>query len=98
VTATSVPSTQGTSSRHRSGRASRTRFALDGGLTYLAYGTREPSDVCHYPRSNKIFLRGVGLIARLEPLDTTTASPTTSSDDNPGLPVRPANHPTRPAN
>jgi uncharacterized cupin superfamily protein len=38
------------------------------GLTYLAYGTREPNDICYYPRSNKIFLRGVGLIARLEPL------------------------------
>jgi uncharacterized cupin superfamily protein len=39
------------------------------GLTYLGYGTREPGDVCYYPRSNKIFWRGVGLIARLESLD-----------------------------
>ena len=39
------------------------------GLTYLAYGTREPNDIAYYPRSNKIFLRGVGLIARLESLD-----------------------------
>ena len=43
--------------------------------TYLAYGTREPNDVCYYPRSNKIFFRGLGLIARLEPLDYSTASP-----------------------
>jgi uncharacterized cupin superfamily protein len=39
------------------------------GMTYLAYGTREPGDVCYYPRSNKIAFRGVGLIGRLERLD-----------------------------
>ena len=38
-------------------------------LTYLAYGTRDPSDVCYYPRSNKISIRGVGVVARLERLD-----------------------------
>jgi uncharacterized cupin superfamily protein len=43
--------------------------AGDDGLTYLAYGTREPNDICYYPRSNKIYFRGVGLIARLEDLD-----------------------------
>jgi uncharacterized cupin superfamily protein len=43
--------------------------AGDGGLTYLAYGAREPGDVCFYPRSGKIAFRGVGLIARLESLD-----------------------------
>jgi uncharacterized cupin superfamily protein len=40
-----------------------------GGLSYLAYGTRDPGDVCYYPRSNKIAFRGVGLIGRLESLD-----------------------------
>jgi len=45
------------------------------GLTYLAYGTRETSDVCYYPRSNKIFFRGLGLIARLEPLDYSDGEP-----------------------
>jgi uncharacterized cupin superfamily protein len=40
-----------------------------GGLTYLAYGTRDPGDVCYYPRSNKIAFRGVHVIARLERLD-----------------------------
>ena len=40
--------------------------AGDSGLTYLAYGTREPGDVCYYPRSNKIAFRGVGVMARLE--------------------------------
>jgi uncharacterized cupin superfamily protein len=45
------------------------------GLTYLAYGTREPNDVSYYPRSNKIFWRGVGLIARVEPLDYDDGEP-----------------------
>lgn len=36
------------------------------GMTYLSYGTRNPNDVCYYPRSNKIFFRGLGLIARLD--------------------------------
>jgi uncharacterized cupin superfamily protein len=38
-------------------------------LTYLAYGTREPGDLCYYPRSNKISFRGLRLIARLKRLD-----------------------------
>lgn len=40
-----------------------------GGLTYLAYGTRDSGDVCYYPRSNKIAFRGIPVIARLERLD-----------------------------
>jgi len=44
-------------------------------MTYLAYGTKDPSDVCYYPRSNKIFWRGLGLIARLEPLDYFDGEP-----------------------
>jgi uncharacterized cupin superfamily protein len=43
--------------------------AGDDRLTYLAYGTREPNDICYYPHSNKISWRGVGLIGRVEPLD-----------------------------
>jgi uncharacterized cupin superfamily protein len=43
--------------------------AGDAGLTCLAYGTREPGDVCYYPRSNKVFFRGLDLVARVEPLD-----------------------------
>ncbi|HEX8974877.1 MAG TPA: cupin domain-containing protein [Solirubrobacteraceae bacterium] len=39
------------------------------GLSYLAYGARDPADICYYPRSNKIAFRGVHLIARLEKLD-----------------------------
>jgi uncharacterized cupin superfamily protein len=41
----------------------------EGGLTMLMYGTRDTNDVCYYPRSNKIYLSGVGVIARLERLD-----------------------------
>jgi uncharacterized cupin superfamily protein len=43
--------------------------AADDGLTYLAYGTRDPGDLCYYPRSNKVSFRGLGVIARVEPLD-----------------------------
>lgn len=43
--------------------------AGDAGLTYLAYGTREPGDIRFYPRSNKISFRGLGVIGRLERLD-----------------------------
>jgi len=39
------------------------------GLTYLAYGTKEPNDIAYYPRSNKVYFRGIGLIGRLEPLE-----------------------------
>jgi uncharacterized cupin superfamily protein len=49
--------------------------AGDAGLTYLVYGTRDTNDVCYYPRSNKIFWRGVGLIARLESLDYNDGEP-----------------------
>ena len=45
------------------------------GLTFLAYGTRRPDDVCYYPRSNKISFRGLGLIARLEDLDYDDGEP-----------------------
>jgi uncharacterized cupin superfamily protein len=36
-----------------------------GGLTLLLYGTRDPRDVCFYPRSGKVFFRGLGLVTRL---------------------------------
>jgi uncharacterized cupin superfamily protein len=36
------------------------------GLTYLAYGQRDPNDICYYPRSNKINFGGVRVIARIE--------------------------------
>jgi uncharacterized cupin superfamily protein len=49
--------------------------AGEAGMTYLAYGPRESSDISYYPRSNKIFLRGIGLIARLEPLEYDDGEP-----------------------
>ena len=41
----------------------------ENGLTLLAYGTREPNDIAYYPRSSKIYWRGVGVIGRIERLD-----------------------------
>ena len=43
--------------------------AGEDGLEVLAYGTRDPGDMCFYPRSNKIAFRGLGVIARFERLD-----------------------------
>ena len=43
--------------------------AGEPGLTFLAYGTRERGDVCYYPRSGKVHLRGVGVYLRAEQLD-----------------------------
>ena len=34
------------------------------GLTYLAYGTRELSDMCFYPQSGRVSLRGLGIALR----------------------------------
>jgi uncharacterized cupin superfamily protein len=39
------------------------------GMTLLAYGTRDPNDIAFYPRSNKVYLRGVGVIARVDQID-----------------------------
>jgi uncharacterized cupin superfamily protein len=39
------------------------------GMTLLMYGTRVPDDVCYYPRSNKVYLGGLGVVGRLELLD-----------------------------
>ncbi len=44
------------------------RAGVDG-LTYLAYGTRVPNDICFYPRSGKVSFQGVGVIGRIEQLD-----------------------------
>jgi uncharacterized cupin superfamily protein len=44
-------------------------IAGDGGLTLLAWGTREANDVVWYPDSKKVGLRGIGVRARVEPLE-----------------------------
>lgn len=43
--------------------------AGDDGMTLLAYGTRDPADMCWYPDSSKVAFRGLGVIARVERLD-----------------------------
>ena len=43
--------------------------AGDEGLTFLAFGARDPNDIAYYPRSNKIAFWGVGVIGRIENLD-----------------------------
>jgi uncharacterized cupin superfamily protein len=40
--------------------------AGDAGLTFLAYGTREPNDIVYYPHSKNVIIRGIGVVARLE--------------------------------
>jgi uncharacterized cupin superfamily protein len=37
------------------------------GMTLLMYGTRDPNDICFYPRSQKVYFTGLGVIARLGP-------------------------------
>jgi uncharacterized cupin superfamily protein len=56
-------------------RIAHSIIAGDGGITYLAYGTREPNDICYYPRSNKVYFRGVGLMTRLEHLTYEDGEP-----------------------
>jgi uncharacterized cupin superfamily protein/opacity protein-like surface antigen len=45
------------------------------GLAMLAYGTREPNDIAYYPRSAKVYLRGVGVMARLDALEYWDGEP-----------------------
>jgi uncharacterized cupin superfamily protein len=56
-------------------RVAHSVVAGNGGITYLAYGTREPDDIAYYPRSNKVYFRGVGLMTRLERLDYDDGEP-----------------------
>jgi uncharacterized cupin superfamily protein len=45
------------------------------GMTMLVYGTRRPNDIAYYPRSQKIYWRGVGLIGRVESLEYEDGEP-----------------------
>jgi uncharacterized cupin superfamily protein len=56
-------------------RVSHSFRAGPDGVTMLIYGTREPNDICWYPRSNKIYWRGVGVIGRIERLDYFDGEP-----------------------
>jgi uncharacterized cupin superfamily protein len=55
----SLPGGTGTAHAFRAGPA---------GLTYLAYGTREPNDLRWYPRSQKVWFKGLAVMGRVEPL------------------------------
>jgi uncharacterized cupin superfamily protein len=50
------------------GEAHALRAGADG-LTYLAYGTRESSDMCFYPHSGRVSLRGLGIALRSPEID-----------------------------
>jgi len=56
-------------------RVSHSFRAGPNGVTMLIYGTRDVNDVCWYPRSRKIFWRGVGVIGRIEQLDYFDGEP-----------------------
>lgn len=45
------------------------RAAAGDALTFLAYGNRDPGDLCYFPRSGKVAVRGLGLVARLQAVD-----------------------------
>ncbi|HUZ82806.1 MAG TPA: cupin domain-containing protein [Gaiellaceae bacterium] len=50
-------------------------LAGPNGVTMLIYGTRHPNDMCWYPRSQKIFWRGLGVIGRIESLEYSDGEP-----------------------
>jgi uncharacterized cupin superfamily protein len=56
-------------------RVAHTLRAGESGMTVLLYGTREPDDVIYYPRSQKLFWRGLGVIGRVEHLDYDDGEP-----------------------
>ena len=56
-------------------RVSHSFRAGPEGTTMLVYGTRDPNDMCWYPRSNKISWRGLGVIGRVEHLDYFDGEP-----------------------
>jgi uncharacterized cupin superfamily protein len=61
-------------SRHPATGVAHALRAGEHGLTYLAYGTREPGDMCFYPQTGRVSLRGLGIALRspeIEPLPLT---------------------------
>jgi len=56
-------------------RVSHSFRAGPDGVTMLIYGTRKPNDICWYPRSRKIFWRGLGVIGRIETLEYLDGEP-----------------------
>jgi uncharacterized cupin superfamily protein len=43
--------------------------AGEQGMTYLAFGTRESADMCFYPESGRVVLRGLGIALRSPEID-----------------------------
>jgi uncharacterized cupin superfamily protein len=62
-------------------RVSHSFRAGPEGVTMLIYGTRKPNDIVWYPRSNKIFWRGLGVIGRIETLDYHDGEPEDDEND-----------------
>jgi uncharacterized cupin superfamily protein len=56
-------------------RIAHSFLAGEQGLTMLIYGTRKPNDMAWYPRSNKIYWRGLGVIGRIEALEYDDGEP-----------------------
>jgi uncharacterized cupin superfamily protein len=56
-------------------RISHSFRAGPDGVTMLVYGTREANDICWYPRSQKIFWRGVGVMGRVEQFEYFDGEP-----------------------
>lgn len=53
-------------SRPPGSRVAHSFLAGADGVTMLIYGTRRPNDIAYYPRSKKLFFRGLGVITRVE--------------------------------
>ena len=56
-------------------RVSHSFRAGPDGVEMLVYGTRDPNDMCWYPRSSKIAWRGLGVFGRIERLDRFDGEP-----------------------
>ena len=56
-------------------RSSHAFVAGPEGVTMLIYGTRKPNDIAWFPRSQKVWFRGVGVIGRIETLDYHDGEP-----------------------
>ena len=39
------------------------------GISYLAFGTRDPGDMCFYPQLGRVSLRGLGIALRSPEID-----------------------------
>ena len=49
--------------------------SVDTGVTMLIYGTRKANDLAWFPRSRKVWFRGLGVIGRIETLDYHDGEP-----------------------